>query len=155
MDQADTALTRRTIFLAGGLGALAVAAAGMATAAESSGAEKANLQLVKDFCKAWGDDPPDAEKMTNQYLAEDCVIRFGETIAPVSGQAAAIELFQSFLNSGQRYDLKILDTFTRGPVVVNARIDSTIKNNRITNPTKVIGVFLVRDGKIKEWSDYV
>ncbi len=155
MDQDDMAVTRRTLFLAGGLGALAAATAGSAMAAESGVTEKANVQLVKDFCKAWGDDPPDAEKMTNQFLADDCVVRFGETIAPVSGQSAVTELFQSFLSNGERYDLKIIDSFARGPIVVNSRIDSTIKNDRVTNPTQVVGVFLVRDGKIHEWNDYV
>ncbi len=155
MDEADTEVTRRTLFLAGGLGALALAAAGTSSAVELSATDKANLQLVKDFCKAWNEDPPDPEKMASQFLAEDCVVRFGETIAPVSGQTGAVELFQSFLNNGERYDLKIIDTFARGPIVVNSRVDSTIKNDRVTNPTKVVGVFVVRDGKIKEWSDYV
>jgi limonene-1,2-epoxide hydrolase len=38
---------------------------------------------------------------------------------------------------------------------MNSRIDSTIKDDRVTNPTQVVGVFVIRDGKIKEWSDYV
>jgi len=171
-------VTRRNLVAAGGLGAFAIAVAGTAGAAApadapASGAapvapnlnapsaasagtiQKANIQLVKDFCKAWGDDPPDAEDMTNKYLADDCVVRFGDTIEPVTGHDAAIALFQTFLSNGERYDLKILETFSRGPVVVNSRIDSTIKGKRVTNPTRVVGVFLVRDGKIKEWSDYV
>jgi len=38
---------------------------------------------------------------------------------------------------------------------VNSRIDSTIKGAHTTHPTSVVGVFIVKDGKIKEWSDYV
>jgi limonene-1,2-epoxide hydrolase len=123
--------------------------------ASAGSIEKTNIQLVKDFCKAWGDDPPDAETMVNQYLADDCLVRFGETIEPVTGHDAAISLFQTFLNNGERYDLKILETFARGPIVVNSRIDSTIKGKHTTHPTSVIGVFVIRAGKIKEWSDYV
>ncbi len=165
-------VTRRNLVVAGGLGAFAMAAARAADAADpaagdtpalkdtpsvaSAGSiEKANVQLVKDFCKSWGDDPPDAEEMVNHYLADNCHVRFGETIDPVDGHDATIALFQTFLNNGERYELKILETFARGPLVVNSRIDSTIKGTRTTNPTKVFGVFVVRDGKIKEWSDYV
>lgn len=173
-------VTRRNLVVAGGLGAFAMAAAGAASAADPSGAplaeatpggspanpnapsaasagsiEKANIELVKNFCKAWGDDPPDADEIVGKYLTEDCLVRFGETIDPVNGHDAAISLFQTFLNNGERYDLKILETFARGPLVVNSRVDSTIKGKRTTNPTKVFGVFIVKNGKIKEWSDYV
>jgi limonene-1,2-epoxide hydrolase len=168
-------VTRRNLVVAGGLGAFAMAAARTAGAADpavegavgtppslstpsaaSAGSiEKTNIQLVKDFCKAWGDDPPDADEMVNHYLMDDCLVRFGETIDPVNGHEAAVALFQTFLNNGERYDLKILETFARGPLVVNSRIDSTIKGKRTTNPTKVFGVFVVKNGKIKEWSDYV
>jgi len=169
-------ITRRNLVAAGGLSMFAAAMAGIAEAADTgSGAsaapsadpksipsvasassiEKANIQLVKDFCKAWGDDPPDAEAMVNQYLSDDCLVRFGETIDPVNGHDAAIALFQTFLSNGERYDLKILETFARGPIVVNSRIDSTIKDKHTTHPTNVVGVFVIRNGKIKEWSDYV
>jgi limonene-1,2-epoxide hydrolase len=168
-------VTRRDLVAAGGLGAFALAVSGVVNAADASAGdaapvspnlsgpsaasaaaiEKANAQLVKDFCKAWGDNPPDAENMANKYLADDCVVRFGDTVDPVSGHDAAVALFQTFLNNGERYDLKILETFARGPVVMNSRIDTTIKGPRTTHPTSVIGVFIVKDGKIKEWSDYV
>jgi limonene-1,2-epoxide hydrolase len=100
------------------------------SAASMASIEKANTQLVRDFCKAWGDDPPDAEDMANKFLADDCLVRFGDTIEPVTGHDAAIALFQTFLGNGERYDLKILETFSRGPVVVNSRVDSTIKGTR-------------------------
>jgi limonene-1,2-epoxide hydrolase len=82
-------------------------------------------------------------------------VRFGDSVAPVSGQAATIALFQTFLSNGERYELKILQTFAHGPVVVNARTDSTITNDRRVNPTSVVGVFVIKDAKIREWSDYV
>jgi limonene-1,2-epoxide hydrolase len=155
MSDAITTVNRRALLVAGGMGALAFAASGSAYAAESSAIEKANTQLVKDFCKAWGDDPPSAEKIVSEYLSPDCTVRFGEKILPVTGQAAVVELFLSFFGNGERYDLKIVDMFARGPIVMNSRIDSMIKGTRVTNPTEVVGVFVVRDGKIKEWSDYV
>ncbi len=155
METTDLVVTRRKLFLAGGLGAIAVAAAGSAGAVDVSAIEKANVQLVKDFCKSWADDPPDSENMATKYLADDCVIRFGDTITPVTGQTAAAALFDTFLGNGERYDLKILETFAHGPIVVNSRMDSKIRESGNKNPTPVVGVFYVKDGKIKEWSDYV
>ena len=154
MEQSGLPVTRRTLFIAGGLGTAAIALASMPAAADQSTLEKSNAQLVKDFCAAWGDDSPDAEKIVNQFMADDCVVRFGESVAPVSGHPATIGLFDTFLGNGERYELKILETFARGPIVMNSRIDSTIKDSRKANPTKVIGVFVIKDGKIKEWSDY-
>ena len=160
MDYVWTLAGRRNFLVAGCVGAFATAAAGAASAQEASSAatspaETANARLVADFCKAWGDDPPDADKIASQYLAEDCTIRFGDTIQPVTGKAAAVTLFNSFFTNGQRYDLKIVDVLARGPVVMNSRIDTTIRGNRKSNSTEVVGVFVIRDGKIKEWSDYV
>ncbi len=155
MEQTSMPLTRRTVFLASGLGAIAALAIRTEPArADGTTLEKSNVQLVKDFCQAWGDESPDADKMVGQFMADDCVVRFGDSVAPVTGRAATATLFRTFLGSGERYELKILDTFAHGPVVVNARTDSTIKDNRHANPTSVVGVFVIKDGKIKEWSDY-
>jgi limonene-1,2-epoxide hydrolase len=156
MEQSGLPVSRRTMFIASGLGTVAAAAiASLPASADISTLEKSNSQLVKDFCAAWGDDSPDAEKIVEQFMTDDCVVRFGETVAPVSGHTATLGLFNTFLGNGERYELKILETFARGPIVVNSRIDSTIKDSRRANPTRVVGVFVIKDGKIKEWSDYV
>ena len=156
MKLSDLRITRRIFFRASGLSAMAVAASGEIPAlADSSSVEKANTQVVKDFCQSWAENPPDPEKMVDQFMTDDCLVRFGDKVAPVSGKSAVVTLLGTFLTNGERYDLKILETFARGPVVVNSRIDSTLKGGRSTNPTPVVGVFVLRDGKIKEWSDYV
>jgi len=155
MKLAGLFVTRRTAFKVSGLGAIAIAATGgLPALADSASVEKTNIQTVKDFCLAWADDPPDADKMVDQFMTDDCLVRFGDKVGPVTGRSAAAALFRSFLANGERYDLKILETFARGPVVVNSRTDSTLKGTRSTNPTPVVGVFILRDGKIREWSDY-
>jgi limonene-1,2-epoxide hydrolase len=149
-------VTRRNVFIASGAAAIAAAFADVGPAsAEVSTMEKNNTQLVSDFCQAWGAESPDPEKIVSQFMGEECVVRFGDSVAPVSGRPAVVRLFRSFLSNDERYELKILETFARGPVVVNARTDSTMKGTRRANPVSVIGVFVIRDGKIKEWSDYV
>jgi limonene-1,2-epoxide hydrolase len=166
MDHVGTFVGRRSFLAAGCVSAVSMAAGAEGASppasippasmpAASTPAETANARLVADFCKAWGDDPPDADKIASQYLAEDCTIRFGDTMQPVTGQTAAVKLFNSFFTNGQRYELRIVDMLARGPVVMNSRIDTTIRGKRVTNPTEVVGVFVIRDGKIKEWSDYV
>ena len=157
MSTTQASVARRTLLVAGGLGVAAAAVlGGQATAAvEQTATEAANIQLVKSFCKSWGDGELDAEKLVNGFMSDDCIVRFGDTVPPASGRAAVIGLFKTFLDNGQKYNLKIQDIFARGAVVVTSRIDSTIKDERTTHPTAVVGVFVVRDNKIKEWSDYV
>jgi limonene-1,2-epoxide hydrolase len=50
-------------------------------------------------------------------------------------------------------EFKILETFAAGPMVMNRRIDS-FKSKTRPLTWEGIGVFFVKDGKIKEWSDY-
>ena len=46
-----------------------------------------------------------------------------------------------------------LDTFAKGPLVVNHRIDRFISTTRPLT-WEGVGVFFLKDGKIKEWFDY-
>ena len=54
------------------------------------------------------------------------------------------------MNKADRFE--ILDTFARGPMEVNERIDhfSSVQLRRWHG----VGVFFLRDGKIVEWYDY-
>jgi limonene-1,2-epoxide hydrolase len=45
-----------------------------------------------------------------------------------------------------------LDTFARGPIVVNERIDRF--SNFSLKSWRGVGVFFLKDGKIVEWYDY-
>jgi hypothetical protein len=63
--------TRRSAFTAGlGLAALA-SMHGRADAAERTATEKANVQVVNDFCAAW---PSHNIDRIMSYFAEDCAI---------------------------------------------------------------------------------
>ena len=52
MDKNSTNITRRNLFIAGGLGAVAAAAM---TGTASAASKNPNIQLVKDFIAAWND----------------------------------------------------------------------------------------------------
>ena len=69
-----------------GLGVLA--SARLAQAAEWSDAEKANVQLVADFCASWS--TRDLTKILPR-LADDCVYRMSETTPAVNGHAGVTE----------------------------------------------------------------
>ena len=148
MHNSERGLDRRS-FLAAGLGAAATAAAFAAPveAAEQTATEKANIQVVKDFCAAWPSH--DLEKILG-FFADNGSYRMTETMEPTKGREALIARLKMIINNVSQFE--ILDTWARGPMVINERID------RFTNfqlkSWHGVGVFLVKDGKIVEWYDY-
>jgi limonene-1,2-epoxide hydrolase len=151
-------LTRRTLFLVGGIGSLGLATiAGDVEAADAPAGEreKANLKLVEDFIKSWGAKDADAVMHSSSYLADDATLRMFEDKPPVIGPAAYAAGFKSFISDGSRIRVKILQTFAKGPVVANSRVDTVAAPGKPDQIIKVAGVFIVKNGKIKEWDDYL
>jgi limonene-1,2-epoxide hydrolase len=125
----------------------ALAIPGMA--AEPTTAEKANLALVTDFCAAFA--TRDMTKIAS-YLALNCSYRITETALPAVG-AAALERIRSYVERSSKIEFKILDSWARGPMVINERIDSFTRPD--ASPAyHLVGVFFINDGKIAEWTDY-
>jgi limonene-1,2-epoxide hydrolase len=140
---------RRTFLATAGLGLLASSVP--VSAAEWTAAEKANVQLVTDFCASWS--TRDLKQILPR-LSDDCVYRMSETTPPVSGHAGVTERLGSWMPSSDRgIEFKILETFANGPIVINRRVDSFRSTTRPLT-WEGVGVFYVKDGKIKEWSDY-
>ncbi len=136
-------MTRSQFLLTGA--ALAIPA----TAAEPTAAEKANLALVADFCAAFA--TRDMAKIAS-YLAPNCSYRITETVPPALGPAA-IERIKSYVERSSKIEFKILDSWARGPMVINERIDSFTRPD--ASPAyRLVGVFFIKDGKIAEWVDY-
>src|SRR5207244_2475589 len=109
-----------------------------------------NVQIVKDFCGAWS--TRDMSKPL-EFLSRDCVYRMTETTAPANGHEGVIQRLKSYVDVTSRLEFKILETFAKGPIVMNHRVDSFVSTTRPLT-WEGVGVFLVQDGKIKEWSDY-
>jgi limonene-1,2-epoxide hydrolase len=130
-----------------GVAALLIAARG--EAAEWNEGEKANVKTVSDFCAAWS-----ARDMARvlPYLAADCVYRMSETTPPVNGHAGVTDRLKKWLDDSSLVEFRVLDTAAAGPVVINHRIDRFLAPRPLT--WEGVGVFFVKDGKIKEWSDY-
>jgi limonene-1,2-epoxide hydrolase len=141
---------RRGFLLAAGLGAAGVlAGATAASAAEWSDAEKANVKVVTDFCAAWASR--DLARVF-PFLTDDCVYRMSEITPAVNGHEGINTRLKSAVESAQQVEFRVLDTFAAGPIVINHRVDRFVSPRPLT--WEGVGVFFVKDGKIKEWSDY-
>lgn len=135
-------------FLAAGAGAIALAGmARSANAAELTIDEQANVQLVNDFCAAW---PSHDLGKVMAFFADDGAYRMTETTELADGRDAVSARIQTILNNVDRFD--VLDTFARGPMVINERIDYFSDFSLKT--WHGVGVFFIRDGKIVDWYDY-
>jgi limonene-1,2-epoxide hydrolase len=146
-------LSRRAAFVAGGVGAVALAGlvgAPAAQAAEMGDKAKANAQVVKDFIAAW--NTPD-KAVT--FLADNASVRMEEDKPPVVGPAAVAAAFKGFMTNGVSIAVKIHSTMAEGPVVTNIRTDTLKTPGKPDQAFKVVGVFVVKGGKIVEWTDYL
>ena len=142
-------LDRRLFLATTGFGVLASALP--AQAAEWTDAERANVKLVTDFCASWS--TRDLTQILPR-LADDCIYRMSETTPAVNGHAGVTERLGSWMPSSDLgIEFKILDTFASGPMVMNRRIDS-FKSTTRPLTWEGVGIFFVKDGKIKEWQDF-
>src|SRR5690348_1315695 len=94
-----------------------------AQAAEPTAAEKANLDLVTRFCESFA--ARDMQKIS-AFLSPDLVYRITDT-APAAKGAEAIARIRSYVERSTSIEFKILDSWVRGSVVVNERVDSFVR----------------------------
>jgi limonene-1,2-epoxide hydrolase len=142
---------QRREFLAG---SAALALAGLINRAEAgqmTAEEKANSEIVAGFCAAWA--TRDLTKIL-AFFAGEGTYRMTETTPAVTGHAGIIEKLGSWIESSDRgIEFRILDSYAKGPMVVNHRIDRFMSSTRPLT-WEGVGVFFVKDGKIREWNDY-
>lgn len=142
-----TPIDRRSFLLAGLGAAAATGLAERADAAEPTAAERANIQLVKDFCAAWPSH--DLDRIL-AFFPDNGAYRMTETMEPAKGREAMTARIKTIINNVTQFE--ILDTWARGPMVINERIDRF--SNFQLKSWHGVGVFFVKDGKIVEWYDY-
>lgn len=104
--------TRRQAITAAALGTLA-AGYPLSLRAKPTAQEKANIQVVKDFCEAW--PAHDVGKIIS-YFADNCAYRPLETMETAKGREAVEKEIKRFVNNVERFE--ILETWARGPMVV-------------------------------------
>lgn len=141
---------RRSFFLTAALGSAgALFTASRTDAAEWSDTEKANVKIVNDFCVAVSTRDP---ARVLPFFAVDLVYRPTETTPPVQGHEGLGATVKRWATMADRMEFRVLKTFAAGPIVINRRIDQFTGSRPMR--WEGTGVFFVKDGKIKEWSDY-
>ncbi len=144
-------VTRRAFLAASGTGAAALVLPTRLGAAELTAAEQANLKVVNDMCAAWA-VPMDWDKV-GAFLAADCKFRPTQTTPVIEGRDAIIAMLSGFIDGATSCEFEVIDSWARGPIVVNERVDRfALPERNMEFP--VAGVFHLIDGKIAEWSDY-
>lgn len=116
--------------------------------------EKANVKVVNDYLAALGDTPVSADKLVS-FVTDDCSLRLSDAAPPMVGKAAALEGFKKTFGGGMRVPIKTSETHAKGPVVMNVRVDTIMIPGKPAMPIDAVGVFFLKDGKIKEWVDYI
>ena len=113
-------INRRTFLVSAGLAAPGVAGApALAAAADWTDAEKANVSVVNEMCRAWT-APINLDKI-GSFLSEDCVYRATEAAPPVTGRQAIVDSLKKMLGAATKTEFEIVQTFARGPMVDNER----------------------------------
>lgn len=113
--------------------------------------EKENVRLVTEFCESWA--TMDVDKIAG-YLADDVTFRMIDTAPFVEGKTAMIEGIKQFLAERSDARFELLRSDAIGNVVINERIDHFERKDG-SDAFHVTGFFLVKDGKIAEWRDYM
>jgi len=141
-------VSRRHMFActAGGTAAL-MGLASKLSGADWTAAEKANVQVVTDFCAAFASH--DIGRVMSSF-SDQCAYRISEKQQPATGRQAVTERIGSYLQSVERFE--ILETLAKGPMVFNERQDH-FTSGRL-KMWHGVGVFFLLDGKIVEWYDY-
>jgi limonene-1,2-epoxide hydrolase len=131
---------------AAGLGLAVLAAAPRAQAATMTAVEKANLKLVDDFCAAWA--AHDLARIM-AFFSDAPAYRVTEAQAAVTGRQAVSDKIAPFLDNVVKFEVH--ESWARGPMVINERTDHFTGRLKFW---RGVGVFMIKDGKIAEWSDY-
>lgn len=121
----------------------------VAEAADLGSAEEANLKLVNDFCALWS--TRDLSRVL-PFLSDDCVYRMTERTPPANGHDGVTQRLKQAVDDSSLVEFKILEAKAMGPIVITHRIDRFVTKQPLT--WEGVGMFFVKDGKIKEWTDY-
>ena len=142
--------SRRNFLIGAGSGFLVPGLAQAPQPTDWNAQERANVELVNKFCAAWSTRDM-AQPLS--FLADDSIYRMSETTPPAKGHDGVIERLKSYVDESDRVEFKVFETFAKGSIVMNHRIDSFVSKTRPVT-WEGVGIFFVQNGKIKEWSDY-
>jgi len=118
----------------------------------STAAEQANEDVVNRFCRAWGSR--DAELLTT-FFTQPFEYMVWEGGPVIRTKEEFLGQMGPFLKNLKSVEWIVLRSHVMGPMVVNERIDHFYaRDSRHDHHPHVVGMFIVRDGKIAIWRDY-
>jgi len=124
--------------------------------------EKANAELVLSYFKQWEGDFDPAQAYASHF-APDARLRYESGVqSPVQwdmsqwhiGAGEIVAASQIYVDMGMKTLSHIHEVFACGPMVVVHRTDECFMPGEPDRAVRMIGVFMVINGRIVEWSDY-
>lgn len=124
--------------------------------------EARNAEVVRDFTESMG--KRSAADRYSAHFAKDALARWeSPPWSPVQWpKDKFIQGVDTLISGSKRYEdakvnyvTEIHDIWAGGPMVVAKRTDTRIMDDGSKRPCPAIGMFLLRDGKIVEWQDFL
>ena len=135
-----------------GAAALAPLTAPFPDSAAQGELEKHNEEIVNRFCADWS--KRDAGALTG-YFTDDIVYQITVGMPLVEGKAQFVAQLDPFMKRFAKIDWQTLRSQAMGDLVLNERIDYFIAEESGKSVTyHVCGVFVLKDGLIRDWRDY-
>lgn len=107
-----------------------------------------NSRIVTEFCEAW--TRHDIDAIVDAFT--DDAVYHNIPMDPLEGKDTIEAAIRGFLGT-MTIEFETIHQIADGDVVMNERVD-TIQQGDKTTVMPVMGVFVLRDGKIAEWRDY-
>jgi limonene-1,2-epoxide hydrolase len=153
--------TRRKLLIAGGLGLTAIATVSRAATPQTmisngtTAAERQNVKLLKAFWAGWDADDLHIDRLVEQYMAPDAVVRWTDDTPVLNGVHSAAAAAKASMPAGSRMIVKIHGLFAHGPLVASNRVDTLKVPGKPDVIFNSAGVAIFKDGKIVEYTDYI
>lgn len=149
-------LSRRELWTSLGASGLLLGLAPMVSADDPDSKlkeiEEQNVKFVTDFCAAWS--TLDANKIA-EFLSDKIVYQVIDGMPLIKGKEAFVKFVTPFLAKKQKAQWDISRSHAIGNIVINQRVDNFYsKSGTKDDHFNVIGLFILKDGKIVEWKDY-
>jgi limonene-1,2-epoxide hydrolase len=144
-------ISRRHLLMLGAMATTLGGASSSVATADWMAIEQANTRTVTDFCAGWA--ARNIETLV-PFFAAKAVYRVTETSQPIVGRDAIVDFAKKFFERMTSVEFKVTETFAKGPLVLNERVDTFISPQR-TQRYHAVGMFYLVDDKIVEWTDYI
>ena len=149
-------MNRRTFLSGSAFGGATLLALGVrADAAEWTLLERTNVKVVNDFIAARVAlrNAHVSKEEWDRKMAEFAIENVMFTVHAVGNFVPQAKIPDG-LGPFTHIEMKIGDTFAKGPIVMHERVDIMSFANRPDSTGRFVGIYALKDGKIHEWLEY-